>query len=92
MCSFEAPYVNKIELRRTRQKIVCGTNILSPNFAEWSLWKMENTIDQDILNGMFAQQTKINEYPSTIIKCSVKIVSRSQNLHLFTPTRQPFIM
>ena len=44
MCSFEAPYVNKIELRRTRQKIVCGTNILSPNFAEWSLWKMPNNL------------------------------------------------
>lgn len=27
-------------IRRTREKIVCGTNILSPNFAEWSLWKM----------------------------------------------------
>ena len=31
-------------IRRTRQKIVCGTNILSPNFAEWSLWKMPNNL------------------------------------------------
>ena len=31
-------------IRRTQQKIVCGTNILSPNYAKWSLWKMPNNL------------------------------------------------
>ena len=31
-------------IRRTRLKIVCGTNILSPDFENWSLWKMPNNL------------------------------------------------
>lgn len=31
-------------VRHTRLKIVCGTNILSPDFGKWSLWKMPKTL------------------------------------------------